>query len=561
MSRFVITVLVAALLSFAAPNGIKAVVPTRGELNQANVWAMSNLPTSWPVSELLPWSFRYAGRPSSDLLPSWKLRLSREVRRGTERLQSYSFTESATGLEVTCNLTRYEDFPAVEWVLDFKNKGDHATPILQDVRALDVRFRNDGSSVSLHRALGSSNKETDFSPIDETLEPGSQIALTPVGGLSSNVSSLPFFNVEVRAPTYGSEHARQEHVGIDTLDGGGVMIGFGWSGQWSISFRRESRALHLQGGMELTRLKLLPGEVIRTPRVLLLFWQGSDWLRGNNLLRSFLLAHHTPKPRGHLPMLPIAAMPWFLFEDGNQVNEANQLEFASLYFRKGIPVDTFWLDAGWFEGGWPNGVGNWSAREDAFPRGLRPLADGVHRMGRRFLVWFEPETVSEGTWLDRNHPEWLLGEGKHKLLNLGKQQARRWLTEDISRMIRQDGIDIYRNDLSLDLLPYWRTADVPDRQGMTEIRYVEGLYAYWDDLLRRNPGLLIDNAASGGRRIDLETVSRSVPLWRSDYFGGRMAAFQAQGVGLGLYVPLNATGVPPTPENPQAELPDVYAAR
>jgi len=39
---------------------------------------------------------------------------------------------------------------------------------------------------------------------------------------------------------------------------------------------------------------------------------------------------------------------------------------------------------------------------------------------------------------------------------------------------------------------------------MTEIRYIEGLYAMWDELLRRHPGLAIDNCASGGRRMDLD---------------------------------------------------------
>jgi len=42
--------------------------------------------------------------------------------------------------------------------------------------------------------------------------------------------------------------------------------------------------------------------------------------------------------------------------------------------------------------------------------------------------------------------------------------------------------------------------DTPDRQGMTEIRYVEGLYEMWDELRAKHPGLLIDNCASGGRR-------------------------------------------------------------
>ena len=128
-------------------------------------------------------------------------------------------------------------------------------------------------------------------------------------------------------------------------------------------------------------------------------------------------------------------------------------------------------------------------------------------------------------------------------------------------MIEEQGIDIYRQDTSLEPLSYWHEADAPDRVGMTEIQYVQGFYDYWDALLKQHPNLLIDNAASGGRRIDLETLSRSLPLWRFDYFGGEMSAFQSHGAGLALYVPLSSTGVPPTKNNPKVELPDRYITR
>ena len=58
----------------------------------------------------------------------------------------------------------------------------------------------------------------------------------------------------------------------------------------------------------------------------------------------------------------------------------------------------------------------------------------------------------------------------------------------------------------------WRGNDPPDRQGITEIRHVEGFLAYWDELRRRHPDMLIDTCASGGRRNDLETLRRAVPL-------------------------------------------------
>ena len=59
-------------------------------------------------------------------------------------------------------------------------------------------------------------------------------------------------------------------------------------------------------------------------------------------------------------------------------------------------------------------------------------------------------------------------------------------------------------------------------------------------LLARHPDLIIDNCASGGRRIDLETVGRATPFWRTD--GPRDAiAHQCHTYGLLAWVPLSAT--------------------
>jgi alpha-galactosidase len=65
--------------------------------------------------------------------------------------------------------------------------------------------------------------------------------------------------------------------------------------------------------------------------------------------------------------------------------------------------------------------------------------------------------------------------------------------------------------------------DTDDRQGATENLHVQGYLAFWDALLERHPGLLIDSCASGGRRNDLETMRRSVPLHYTDYGYGEHA--------------------------------------
>lgn len=150
------------------------------------------------------------------------------------------------------------------------------------------------------------------------------------------------------------------------------------------------------------------------------------------------------------------------------------------------------------------------------------------------------------------HPEWCLSfkdqtgaDFPQWLFNLGNSDARKWLTDFLARCLCDWDVDIFRNDFNIGPLPFWHAADGPDREGITEIRYIEGLYEMWDELLRRKPGLTIDNCASGGRRIDLETVSRSYPLWQSDTqcCGHDMPIWnQVQNAGLSLYVPQHAAG-------------------
>jgi alpha-galactosidase len=85
---------------------------------------------------------------------------------------------------------------------------------------------------------------------------------------------------------------------------------------------------------------------------------------------------------------------------------------------------------------------------------------------------------------------------------------------------------------------------------MGEIRCVHNFYAFWDELKRRHPGLMIDNCGGGGRRICLETVSRSLVLHRTDYNCHPEAdpiGMQVGTYGLSHWVPLVGGGAPARP--------------
>ena len=99
---------------------------------------------------------------------------------------------------------------------------------------------------------------------------------------------------------------------------------------------------------------------------------------------------------------------------------------------------------------------------------------------------------------------------------LGDERAWQYCFDILTEKIDKLNISVYRQDFNFHPLAYWRKYDTEDRKGITEIKHINGLYRLWDALLEKYPYLLIDNCASGGRRIDIETLRRSVPLWRSD---------------------------------------------
>jgi alpha-galactosidase len=140
-----------------------------------------------------------------------------------------------------------------------------------------------------------------------------------------------------------------------------------------------------------------------------------------------------------------------------------------------------------------------------------------------------------------NHPEWLLGG---RLLNLGNPQANRWVVEMIDSIMKKNDIDYYRQDFNMDPLTYWRNNDSLDRQGITENLHVQGYLAFWDELRRRHPDMLIDACASGGRRNDLETMRRALPLLRSDFQPpNTYEAQHGQTYGISAWIPYYGDGV------------------
>ncbi len=508
-----------------------AVHPLPDEMAQAKAWTAAAFRATSANNGHLPFSFVYDGKPAADCMKTWTFQ--QEVKSLDSQRTQHTLVGSdlKTGLVVRCVAIEYHDFPTVEWTLYFRNNAKVDTPILQNILALDGEFLDDRpGKIVLYHQPGSLCNRHEYQPLETVLAANVPVRISTSGGRPTN-ANMPYFNL--------------------ARGGQGVIAVVGWPGQWAATFSRSSHGVRVQAGQERTHFKLLPGEEVRSPLMVVQFWQ-RDRIRSQNIWRRWMLAHNLPRPGGKLP--PPLNTPCSSHQFGEMIhaNEANQKYFIDRYVEEGFRPDYWWMDAGWYvnHGTWIN-TGTWEVDKKRFPSGLRAISDHAHAKGLKTLVWFEPERVTARSWLYQKHSQWLLKpinlpkgleyEKPWRLLNLGNPEAWNWLTNHVDRILGEQGIDLYRQDFNMDPLYFWQSGDAADRQGITEIKHVTGYLAYWDELRRRHPNMLIDSCASGGRRNDLETLRRAVPLLRSDYLFEPIGQ-QSHMYGISFWIPYNGTG-------------------
>ncbi len=479
--------------------------------HQGNQWLKEHLLNDQAQP---PISFVHDRQGSSALLKNWPKKTETRQLDSIRTEHTVLWTDPKTGFQFRLEAVEFADSPVVEWTAYFKNDGKLDAPILEYVQALDVSFPVAGEGIpTILYSKGCGVMDT-YALQKKPLNQLESFQISSESG-GKTVETIPFFDIQT--------------------GGRGLIGALGWPGTWAINFSRPTEAaIAVTAGMGTTHLSLHPGEEIRTPEILLLPWEGDD-IDAHNVLRRHILKYHTPQYDGKPVVLPISHLGW------GGMKTSTSLRLIEQITKENIGFENFWMDAGWYgadrpveefqefgKEDWFLHAGNWRVNEVPHPdgKGLRPISDAAHAKGMKFLLWFEPERAVVGTPLTIQHPDWFIGEVtthfegsterplvKFRMFNFGNPEARQFMIDSMSDLITKEGIDVYRQDCNFALAPFWAQADTVDRQGISQIRYAEGLLEFWDELRRRHPQLILDVVQRG----DLETISRAVDLSRADY--------------------------------------------
>ena len=467
-------------------------------------------------------SFLIDGKPFTEYSPTIT-----EENTENRTVRTYLFDG---GLKVTSTFNYYPEFDACDWVNEWENTGDSETGIISELWDASVTLpfppcapKTTGKAythesknvIKVYAPRGSEWSGNEFyRNVDEFCsnrhkwwfqDVGDKKRFQSEGGRSANSEHAPFFNFK-----HGAEPL-------------GYVVAVGWTGQWNVEAERTAEGIRFKSKIEDTCFKILPGERFRTSSVSILSYKG-EFEDAQNTWRRFIRAVYSPIKDPQSELIYSAGL-W------GGMSTKGCLKRIRIVEKEKIPFNCYWMDAGWYgsgtaespdeyEGDWASHTGNWEVNPTRHPDGLLDVANAIEKSGKRFILWFEPERIRKGTPIVSQHPEYLIfprdEANQNILLNLGSPSAWDYCYGILSEMIERLHVTLYRQDFNFCPLGYWRSADAPDRKGITEILHINGLYRLWDALLKRFPGLIIDNCASGGRRIDIETMRRAIPLWRSD---------------------------------------------
>ena len=450
-------------------------------------------------------SFKYDGTDSKEYLYTLQ-----ETSEGNTLCREYLFEDA---LKVTNTSRKIAGFDAYEWVNRFENVSDEKTRVISELWDVDITvpwtheeprratpWQPDRSKHTIiHSTRGSTSGPSDFSDAEKIIFPTQSATYSCVGGRSSD-GTAPYFNVHNQ--------------------GRGIIIALGWTGQWRAYFELGTDSLTIRAKIEDTEFYVEPGESFRTLSATVLVYEGSV-ADGQNLWRRLMMKEYS-KTLTRVGNLPVCANFWGGLESADIIERVNAFKAAE------IPFTFSWIDAGWggaetlptfdeFTGDWYSRVGDWRVSPIVHPGGMVDVSKAIHDAGYKFILWFESERARDNTPIVSEHPEYFLSDGGvNRLLDLGNPEAYSYIKNAIFGIIGKLGVDCYRQDFNFQPLQFWRSKDTEGRRGITEIKHINALYRFFDEMLETFPTLIIDNCASGGRRLDLEMMKRSFPLWRSD---------------------------------------------
>ncbi len=191
--------------------------------------------------------------------------------------------------------------------------------------------------------------------------------------------------------------------------------------------------------------------------------------------------------------------------------------------------ETFIIDAGWYcpagteSKEWGKRAGDWHADTEKHPDKLKAIRDYAHEKGLLFGMWLDLERLGEESEMAKAHPEWIskrFARGAEKpttQLNMAIPEASAWAEAELSRVIEEYGLDLFRLDYNVCVDRIRCRYEGEHGTESNFVRYYQNAYAMYERLKKKFPNVVFENCAGGGMRTDIAFVRNFDHTWVSDH--------------------------------------------
>ncbi len=289
----------------------------------------------------------------------------------------------------------------------------------------------------------------------------------------------------------------------------GVLWGaqVAWHGSWQMEVYRRDDNVALSGGLgdfeqAQWAKEIAPGETFHAPTALLATTTGDiETLCQSLVALQSRIARPEPEQERDLPIIFNEwCSTWGKPTHDYAVRTADRLAQT--------PTKYLVIDDGWAEK--PKGAdiqfnGDWNVNEDAFSGGIAKTTAAIRERGLIPGIWFEFEPCTEGTEAYRQTSHQLHLHGK--VLQVGNRHfwdfrdpwTFDYLTRKVIDLLRDNGFGYLKVDYNESI---GIGCDGAESLGEGLRQHLVKVKEFFEKIRREVPGIVIENCASGGHRLE-----------------------------------------------------------
>lgn len=175
---------------------------------------------------------------------------------------------------------------------------------------------------------------------------------------------------------------------------------------------------------------------------------------------------------------------------------------------RGRGFDYFVVDCGWYKADgvrWDISMGDYVPSATLFPQGLEQTVEAIHREGMKAGIWFEIENVGPASQAYQNTDHLLHLDGHvltttcRRFWDMTDPWVKDYLRDRVIGTLKKYGFDYMKIDYNDTI---GMGCDGAESVGEGLRRNMEATMEFLEEVKRELPGIILENCASGGHRLE-----------------------------------------------------------